>query len=199
MDDIPESRIEQVAMMEGILISRATGGSPDGHAYEYLRLEVLADVELRGLVPEFVRTCRDLGAFWSHIKPQLDRYEERRIYIRAAFAPVMDHLEACNRAPSDGVVTDALVSFDPQGVHAVWTKAVARRTSDPEGAITVARTLVEAVCKHILALPGHFEVRRQPEAAATVRALHGRDDRHEQSADDGLTHGGQARRRWRSR
>jgi peptidoglycan/xylan/chitin deacetylase (PgdA/CDA1 family) len=48
----PESRIEQVAMMESILISRATGGSPDGHAYEYLRREVLADVELRALVPE---------------------------------------------------------------------------------------------------------------------------------------------------
>ncbi len=137
-------------MMEGILISRATGGSPDGHAYEYLRLELLADVELRALLPEFVRTCRDLGAFWSHIKPQLDRYEERRTYIRTAFAPVMDHLEGRNRVPSDAVVAEALASFDPEGVHAVWTKALARRTSDPEGAITVARTLVEAVCKHIL-------------------------------------------------
>ena len=32
----------------------------------------------------------------------------------------------------------------------MWSKALSRRTSDPEGAITLARTLLEAVIKHIL-------------------------------------------------
>jgi len=31
-----------------------------------------------------------------------------------------------------------------------WDKALERRTTDPEGAITTARTLVETVCKYIL-------------------------------------------------
>lgn len=31
-----------------------------------------------------------------------------------------------------------------------WNKALERRSSDPEGAITIARTLLESVCKHIL-------------------------------------------------
>lgn len=35
-------------------------------------------------------------------------------------------------------------------MQAAWSKALERRTSDPEGAITSARTLIEAVCKHIL-------------------------------------------------
>jgi hypothetical protein len=35
-------------------------------------------------------------------------------------------------------------------VHAVWEKALQRRHTDAEGAITVARTLLEAVCKRIL-------------------------------------------------
>lgn len=43
----------------------------------------------------------------------------------------MDHLETCNRAPSDAVVTEALASFNPEGLKAVWTEALARRTSDP--------------------------------------------------------------------
>ncbi|MCX4198777.1 DJ-1/PfpI family protein, partial [Methylobacterium organophilum] len=43
----------------------------------------------------------------------------------------------------------------------------------------------------VLELPGHFEVRRQPEAAATVRASHRWDEADEQAADDGLPHGGQ--------
>ena len=35
-------------------------------------------------------------------------------------------------------------------VHAVWNKALERRGSDAEGAITAARTLFESVCKLIL-------------------------------------------------
>ncbi|GEL44420.1 MULTISPECIES: abortive infection family protein [Methylobacteriaceae] len=150
MDDIPESRLEQVAMMEGILIEHATGRSSDGHIYEHLRREFIADAEVRALLPDFVRTSRTLDAFWPFIKDKLGRYQERRAFIREAFTPLIDHLEGRNRAPGDAVVSDALATFDADGVHAVWTKALARRTSDPEGAITVARTLVEAVCKRIL-------------------------------------------------
>lgn len=35
-------------------------------------------------------------------------------------------------------------------MHQVWARALERRADDPEGAITSARTLLEAVCKHIL-------------------------------------------------
>jgi hypothetical protein len=35
-------------------------------------------------------------------------------------------------------------------IHAVWSKALERRTHDSEGAITAARTLLETACKHIL-------------------------------------------------
>lgn len=52
--------------------------------------------------------------------------------------------------PADTANTTVLSSFDPEGVHNVWTKALERRLSDPEGAITVARTLLETVCKRVL-------------------------------------------------
>jgi Abortive infection C-terminus len=35
-------------------------------------------------------------------------------------------------------------------VHSVWEKALTRRHTDPDGAITTARTLLETVCKRIL-------------------------------------------------
>lgn len=150
MDDIPESRIEQVAMMEGILIASATGGSSDGHIYEHLRREFLHDDVIKALLPPFVRTYRSLDAFWPYIKGQAGSYAERRQLLSEAFTPLMDHLEGRNRAPGDTIIGDVLASFDAEGVHAVWAKALARRMSDPEGAITVARTLLETVCKHIL-------------------------------------------------
>jgi hypothetical protein len=149
-DDIPSSLVEQVAMMEGILIASATGGSPDNHIYEYLRREFIGDPVIRDLLPTFVRTYRNLNAFWPYIKNEAGTYAERRQIISGAFTPLMDHLEGKAAAPSDAVASDTLQTFDAEGVHAVWTKALSRRNTDPEGAITVARTLLETVAKRIL-------------------------------------------------
>ena len=52
--------------------------------------------------------------------------------------------------PADALISDALGTFDESGVRHVWQKALDRRTSDPEGAITAAKSLLETVCKHIL-------------------------------------------------
>ena len=60
------------------------------------------------------------------------------------------HLEGANSAPLDGVASDVLQKFDVDGVHAVWEKALARRHTDPDGAITSARTQLETVCKRVL-------------------------------------------------
>ena len=150
LSEIPTSTIEQIAMMEGILIAAATGGSPDNNIYEHLRREFMADPTIRDLLPQFVRTYRNLNAFWPFIKHEAGTYAERRQIISGAFTPLMDHLEGRNAAPGDKVASDALETFDVDGVHAVWTKAITRRNTDTEGAITVARTLLETVTKRIL-------------------------------------------------
>lgn len=150
LDEIPSSTLEQVAMMEGILIASATGGSPDNHIYEHLRREFMADPIIRDVLPQFVRTYRNLNAFWPFIKHEAGTYAERRQIISGAFTPLMDHLEGRNAAPGDKIASDALETFDVDGVHTVWAKAIARRDTDPEGAITVARTLLETVTKRIL-------------------------------------------------
>ncbi len=53
-------------------------------------------------------------------------------------------------SPADESISATLAAFDPTQVHARWTTAMARRASEPEGAITLARTLLEDVCKWIL-------------------------------------------------
>jgi hypothetical protein len=52
--------------------------------------------------------------------------------------------------PADDLISDVLISFDECGVHHAWRKALDRRVSDPEGAITAARTLLETVCKQVI-------------------------------------------------
>ena len=56
--------------------------------------------------------------------------------------------------PADATIAGTLTAFSEAGVHAVWKRALERRQSDPEGALTSARTLLETVCKHILEASG---------------------------------------------
>ena len=96
-----------------------------------------------------VRTCRDLGQFWQFIKYRFAHYAERREFIWAEFGPLMGFLEK-GEAPAAAAINAELMDFSEGGVHDTWRKALERMTSDPEGAITLARSLLESVLKHIL-------------------------------------------------
>jgi hypothetical protein len=149
--ELPTDPLERVAMIENLMVARATGDmTANSHDYEQLRRALMDNEETKALLPSFVRTCRTLDVFWPFIKEKAGTYAERRRIIGEAFTPLVDFLEGRNRAPGDIIVSDALQSFDADGVHAVWSKALNRRNTDPEGAITVARTLLETVCKRIL-------------------------------------------------
>lgn len=53
-------------------------------------------------------------------------------------------------SPADESISAKLMAFDAVQVHARWAAALERRTLEPEGAITLSRTLLEDVCKWIL-------------------------------------------------
>ena len=154
--ELPSSPAERATMMENLMTEHATGGTDtDTYIYEHLRREFMADPATKDLLPNFVRTSRTLSAFWPWIKNEAGTYADRRRLISNAFGPLCDYLEGRNRAPGDHVVSTSLESFDAEGVHTVWSKALERRNADPAGAITIARTLLETVCKRILdQIPG---------------------------------------------
>jgi hypothetical protein len=132
------------------MIARATGLPANSAIYESLRREFMASETLKPLLPDFVRTCRALDVFWPYIKGRAGSYADRRHIIGTAFVTLLDFLEDRHRAPVDAAASETLQTFDSEGVHAVWEKALQRRHTDAEGAITVARTLLETVCKRIL-------------------------------------------------
>ena len=106
------------------------------------------DPDLKLLLPSFVRTHRDLASFWGYIKEADATYAGRRKIINEEFAPLFDRLENPGTEPIDEIAAGAFASVD--AVRSSWRKAVDRRLQDPEGAITSARTLLEAVIKHVL-------------------------------------------------
>lgn len=141
---------DQIEALQNLLVSQATGGAEDGAEFMRLRQVVLSQATLEPHIPRFLRTCRNLGQFWQFIKHKFGTYAERRTYLWDEFRPMLELLERGGTAPSDQVVSVTIEKFDAANVQAAWSKALERRASDPEGAITMARTLLESVCKHIL-------------------------------------------------
>lgn len=144
------SHLELAQQLQNLLISHATGGREDDGEYGRLRAVFMESSTLNTLLPPIVRTNRNLSQFWQSIKGQWDTYEKRRRFLWDAFEPLLSHLEGVQRSPSDPLISAQIRRFDAQYVQEAWSKALERRTSDPEGAITSARTLLESVCKHIL-------------------------------------------------
>lgn len=149
-EDIPNDPLERAEMLESLLINHATGGNEDDGTYRQLRSYFLDNSETKELAPRFVLVQRNLDSFWGYIKGKFSTYAERREFIRSEFTQLIEHLEGRNSLPVDAVSSTSLKSFDSKGVLVVWDKAIDRRTSDPEGAITIARTLLETVTKRIL-------------------------------------------------
>lgn len=144
--------LEKLEKLQGSYIGTATNdvGSLDTYEFARLRTEIISNTQLRNHVPDIVRKYRDQAQFWQFIKHKLPSYAERRTYIWEQFRPLLDFAEAQDRSPGVQPISETLQAFDPDNVHAAWQKALDRRTSDPEGAITAARMLLETTCKHIL-------------------------------------------------
>lgn len=122
----------------------------DGDLYIQLRAEFFSNKFTKCFLPDFVISCRTLGDFWPYIKSRYKTYAERREYIRENFEPLFIQLEQEIPSYQDGIIEDTVTNFDCDTVSRMWAKALERRGTDPDGAITAARSLVESVCKQIL-------------------------------------------------
>jgi Abortive infection C-terminus len=147
-----ESALAKTQRMQDELVKFSAGGVFEGgdDAYRVLRSELLSLADIQESLPTFIRRHRDLAAYWQFIKHKHSTYAERRQFLWDSFRPLLDRLESEQPHPAAGPIEAVLKSLDEDSVHAVWKKAMDRRMSDPEGAITAARTLLESVCKHVL-------------------------------------------------
>lgn len=145
-----QEKLIKVESIQNLLIAHATGSSENSSEYEALRFYLLKEQDIKNLLPKYVITCRNLQQFWQFIKFEYPSYAARREFIWKSFQPLLDKLEINDSAPSDQLVTDIVHKIDSLYIHNIWQKALERRVSDPEGAITLARTLLESTCKYIL-------------------------------------------------
>lgn len=147
-----EELINKVQELRMILTRLATGqeGKGDFDLYIQLRTELFLSKVTRSLIPDFITSCRVLDDFWPYIKTRYSTYAERGEFIRVQFEPLFAYLEGDKIFLYHDVISDSITKFDCDTVLYMWEKALERRTADPDGAITAARSLIESVCKQIL-------------------------------------------------
>jgi len=136
------------------MIARVTNGGKVPKAdFEAARRAVLSDPTGKRFAPECVRICREPDAAWSYIKsrdPELPSYESRRQFLRDEFEALFSALEQVEVAPLDDLVSKEVDNLGAASLERAWAKALQRRITDPEGAITTARTMLESTCKTLL-------------------------------------------------
>lgn len=136
---------ELVQYFQDHLILRSTGGGFDEEAFVKIRNLLIGNKSISHLLPKWLTVNRTTDQFWMFIKARYSSYQERREFIWEEFNSLLSYLETDKISPLDETVI-----FNESYIHALWEKAIERKESDPEGAITAARTLIESVLKYIL-------------------------------------------------
>lgn len=146
-----ETDFEKAEYLQLILNNQSTDDGPaNNEHYQYLRNYFLGRDDTKGLVPDWVRKNRDLRQFWQFIKFKFRTYAERRSFIKEEFDALLSYLENNPVQPHISAVDEGLKILNSEYIGQTWAKALQRKDTDPEGAITIARTLIESVLKHIL-------------------------------------------------
>lgn len=138
---------ERALCLYNILEDRATGGTGDEAAFLTLH-RYFCQSRYRDVLPKWLPPMFTLGQFWGFIKPKFASYVERRTYLGQEFAPL---IHSCRNAGQPISELSAIINnFGSDTVNAEWKKMLTRAATDPDGAVTMARTLLESICKHIL-------------------------------------------------
>lgn len=145
-----ETDYERAEALQNILIDSATGGRVSDVEYKELREYFVSLEAVSNIVPKWLKTHRSLSQFWPFIQRLSPTYAGRREFLWAEFEGLLAWAEKSNCKFVESLVSEALTSFDGDGVSRAWKSALDRQDTDPEGAITAGRTLLESVCKHIL-------------------------------------------------
>jgi len=131
-------------------IDLATGKNVGYPIWEESRNQLLTFPNLIKKLPSWISQHRYGSKFWYFIKSKSPHYQPRREYIWSSLQPAFDFLEKGLSDPMAISLDEILRVCSIETISDCWEKINLRRGSDPEGAITLSRSLLESTCKYIL-------------------------------------------------
>ena len=117
---------------------------------ESVRNELLAEPQLKSVIPDWFIKNRHGSQFWDFIKGKFSTYQERRVFLNDEFGEITEFIEKDGIHPVSISVEEWLGDIDTSDLDKTWRKIHARKDIDIEGAITASRTMVESTIKQIL-------------------------------------------------
>lgn len=142
--------IEAIEKMKDFCIEMATGGASFSYEkYELERGKIMSRVDLKGVLPNWLIEARYGTQFWDFIK-KIGSYRERKIFLRTEFDQMIDSIKNGYQY----TITDSLISslshINNESINTQWRKIINRSKTDPEGAITASKSMLETLFKYVL-------------------------------------------------
>lgn len=106
---------EAAERLEAIVLLGCEGNQDLIHGREYKRLRsiFLSRRDLIDALPKYIRSQRDLAAFWAYIKKQAPSWAERREHVRETFGPLFDRVAGRTSPPQTVVDLDRTANAQP--------------------------------------------------------------------------------------
>jgi hypothetical protein len=133
-------------MFFSIISEACTYGKEDNVQYDELKKFFIANY--KNYLPAWLKEYTSLKNIREFVKiNDCPKYEVRRDYLKKAFEKLF---KACENTPfTDEKSSEIICSLDDAGIKEHWVKMLERVENDPSGAITMAKTILEAVLKYL--------------------------------------------------
>lgn len=136
----------------GIMVAEGKADDVPKVAYRRAHESLSSDPIARSAAPTWLMRASTPQILWAHLRSKATgsgSWAIRRDEMHDGITPVLDAL-AEQPSPVDEPVVVALGRLGSDQVTDAWRRALVRRESDPEAAITAARSMLESVLKTIL-------------------------------------------------
>lgn len=122
-----ETDFEKAEYLQNMLLARSTGGDADDVHYMQMRHELMSNPNYMGLLPQWLKTNRNLDQYWQYIKNKFPTYAERRTFLYEELNPILEYLETKQALPAAKSIDEILKKFDSDGIHFAWERALERK------------------------------------------------------------------------
>jgi hypothetical protein len=145
--------IEAGEALLAFAIRIAEGGEVPKAEYRAVHKRLFESPTARRVANKALRRYTTPDLLWGYLRSVATgsgSWALRRDAAHELIDPVLDALHDETEMPADDLVTLAATRLNAESVREAWSRALDRRDSHPDGAITTARTLLESTLKTIL-------------------------------------------------
>jgi hypothetical protein len=152
-DELAAAEAGETLLSFAIAIAERGSQQVSKAEYRAVHRRLFESATARRVGQKGVRKYATPDLLWGYLRSQATgsgSWKLRRDAAHALIDPILETLYSATEHPADKLVTLAASRLNAESVSETWSRALDRRDTNPDGAITTARTLLESTLKTIL-------------------------------------------------